>query len=508
MRRCIFLLLLLLLLISCSNREMGDVLNIAISSEPPTLDVMVNTSLISRIISVGNIYEKLFVLDSKDEIALELASGYSLSEDSRKLTIIIRDNVLFHDGNEMRAEDVCASMNRWLDKYAVANTLVHGSRFSIVDDHAIAIESTSSLALLPYLVASSPQSAIITEKEIIDALAPGEIISSYIGTGPYMLSSWNSGSSIELERFAEYKCYADTADGIWGAKRANIEKLSYKIVPDSTTRRLGLQSGQYDFINDVMSEDRPFFDMDSNIYTIDGNESGSIALVFNKKEGICKNLDFRKGVSLSLDFDSLMKACYGEIGYSTHSLYMEKEQLLWNINDNNKYSKQDLDSAKEYIKKSGYNGERIRILTANLSNLDKIAIVMKSELEKAGIESEIISVDWASMIERRKDPSSFDIYISAFSRVVLPQMKSYLSPSFPGWIDSDDYGVALISDMNNARSIEDAAMIWKEAQEYFWSTLPVLIPGHYTTAYAARSNLKGVIAQDGFFFWNAAKESL
>lgn len=508
MRKYLFILLLVLMLISCSIRKDDDALNIAISSEPPTLDVMVNTSLISRIIAVGNIYEKLFVLDSKDEIALELSSGYSLSEDSRKLTILIRDGVLFHDGKEMDADDVCASMNRWLDKYATANTFVHGSRFFVVDDHAIAIESTSSLALLPYLVASSPQSAIITEKEIIESLDPGELLSSYIGTGPYMLSSWNSGSSIELGRFSEYKCYADTSDGIWGAKRANIERLSYKIVPDSMTRRLGLQSGQYDFINDVMSEDRPFLDKDSNIYMIEGNESGSIVLVFNKKEGICRDLDFRKGVSLALDFDSLMKACYGEIGYSVHSHYMEKEQLLWSLDDSDEYNKQDLDSARQYIEKSGYNGERIRILTANLSNLDKIAIVMKSELEKAGIESEIISVDWASMIERRKDPSSFDIYISAFSRVVLPQMKSYLSPSFPGWIDSDDLGVELISNMNNARSIEDAALIWKEAQEYFWATLPVVVPGHYTTAYAARSNLNGIIAQDGFFFWNATKEHL
>ena len=499
----------LLILASCERGNDISRLNIAVSSEPPTLDVMVNTSLISRIIAVGNIYEKLFVLDGEGKIRTELAESYGITSDGRVLTIRIRDGVPFHDGKIMDAEDVVSSLNRWLDRYGTANSFVSGSRFKAIDDDTIQIESDNSLILFPYLMASAPQSAVITEKRIIDSLESGELLTKYIGTGPYKLSSWRSGDRIELSRFDDYKKYGESSSGVWGQKNAYIDMLSYQFVPDSVTRRLGLQSGQFDFINDVMSEDRPVFERDENIYTIEGGESGSIALVFNKKEGIGTDVDFRKAVSLLLDYDSLLKACYGDYGYAVHSDYMEKEQTLRSVDaSENPYKGQNIELAKKFLDRSGYNGKSVRILTSNLSNLDKIAVAMKSDFERVGIESEIESVDWASMIEKRKDSSLWDIYISAYSRVALPQMKSYLSPSYPGWIDETEEGMELLQEMNNTKSVEEASIIWQNAQRSFWESVPVVIPGHYTTVYGARKSVKGIISQDGFFFWNAEKEEL
>lgn len=494
-----------ILLFSCAKEGSGNYINIAISSEPPTLDVMVNTSLISRIIAVGNIYERVVVLDGDEHIRPELATNYELSSDGKSLTFSLRDNVMFHDGTLMTADDVAASLNRWLDRYSAAESFVHGSRFYSIGSNTIAIESSSSLTLFPFLLASAPQSAVIMPKRIIDGLEEGELVNEYIGTGPYRLSSWKSGESIILEKFPEYKSYADQSNGIWGKKEANIENLVYYFVSDSATRRIGLQSGQYDFINDVMSDDRAIFEKDNSISILEGGESGSIALVFNKKEGIGRDLLFRKGVSLALDYDSLLKACYGDYGYAVHSDYMEKEQMLWTVDGVNRYMGQDIPLAKDYISKSQYSGEKFRILTSNLSNLDKIAIAMASDLKKVGIDSEIISVDWASMIELRKNPSAWDIYISAFSRVPLPQMKSYLSPSFPGWIDEDDRGVVILNQMSQVANLDVASSLWRDAQKELWESIPAIIPGHYITAYASRDSIEGVINQDGFFFWNARK---
>ncbi len=498
---------LLLFCISCKKDDDTSSLAIAISSEPPTLDVMVNTSLISRIVAVGNIYEKLFVLDGDGSIRTELADDYNFSPDGKRLEIRIREGVLFHDGKTMDVYDVVSSLNRWLEKYAVANSFVSGSRFEILDERTIVIDSPSSLILFPYIMASSPQSAIITEKSIIDSLDSGELITKYIGTGPYKLSSWKSGDQIVLSRFEEYSQYGDSSNGLWGTKRANIETLDYKFVPDSVIRRIGLQSGQFDFINDVMSEDRSYFEKDNGIYMIGGSESGSIALVFNKKEGIGCDVDFRRAVSLSLDYDSIMKACYGNYGYSLHSDYMEKEQTSWVVDDiDNPYKGQNRERAKEMLSKSSYRGQKIRILTSNLSNLDKIALAIKSDFDKVGIECEIITTDWTSMIEKRKDPSSWDIYISAYSKVSIPSMKSYLSSTYPGWIDEEDVGMKILEKVNHSKSIEEASDLWSEAQKDFWRSVPVVIPGHYITVYGARRELEGVICQDGFFFWNAKKE--
>ena len=105
-----------------------------------------------------------------------------------------------------------------------------------------------------------------------------------------------------------------------------FEQIIFSIVPDSTTRRLGLERGDYDFINDVMSYDIPDLEKNEDIRLLGGEESGSIALVFNKRSMLGSSPSFRRAVAYALDYDGVMKACYGTSGYSIHSDYMEKEQ--------------------------------------------------------------------------------------------------------------------------------------------------------------------------------------
>lgn len=505
MKKILVLLLFVISLFSCSDNSSSDVLKVAISSEPPMLDVMMSTSLISRLVSVGNIYEKLVVLDGDGKIRCELAEEYTLSDDMKSIEFKIRDGVKFHDGSLLDSNDVVQSLNRWIDLYAAARTFVGDNRFVATPDGIVRMDSDSSLALFPYLLASAPQSAVIMPSEVISSVKNGETINNYIGTGPYYLDSWTSGEKLVLKRFDSYVSCSDEANGIWGRKDANIPVLEYYVVSDSTTRRLGLQSGQYDFINDLMSDDRDAFSDTSKYQIIQGGESGSIALVFNKKEGIGTDLNLRKGISLALDPDSLLRACYGDFGYNVHSDYMEKEQTTWVASDVNPYQGQDIALAMKYLNASNSKGP-VRILTSNLSNLDKIALAMESDLGKVGLDVEIISVDWASMIEKRKDSSAWDIYISAFSRVPIPQLKSYLSPNFPGWINQEEEALGLMEEMNHALSMDEAALLWKDAQSKLYESVPAIIPGHYITAYAAKSNIKGIINQDGFFFWNSKME--
>ena len=72
MRLLLVLLCLLLSLVSC-KKESSDTIRIALSQEPVTTDIMVNTSLSGRLIFLGNVYEKLLVLDEEGNIRPELA---------------------------------------------------------------------------------------------------------------------------------------------------------------------------------------------------------------------------------------------------------------------------------------------------------------------------------------------------------------------------------------------------------------------------------------------------
>ena len=498
MRKVLPFILLLILIVSCSPEDGSGRINIACAQEPVTLDVMTNSSLTGRLIASGNIYEKLLVEDADGNIREELCSSWGLSNDNRTLTFTIREGVMFHDGRVMTAEDVCASMNRYLDLYSRASETAGGARFIVEDERTVSITSENSLLFLPSLIASSPQEAIVMPSYLINGTG---LVTEIIGTGPYKLAAWNQGEKIVLEAFDAYSEYGDGSSGRWGQKRAQNESLTYWFVPDSVTRLLGLESGQYDFINDAMSSDFSRISSNGNLRLIDGDESGSIVLVFNKKEGPFTSVKLRRAVSYALSSETLMAACYGSDGWNASSEYMESSETLWLGGKDNPYAKQDMEKAEELLE--GENVPTLRILTSNISNLDRIAVVVKEELEKVGLRCEIITLDWASFIERRNSFSAWDIYISAFTTVPLPQMKSYFSPSFPGWMEEESDAYRVIKSLSSASTMEEAAEIWKDGQEILYDYAGVYVAGHYTTAYASSAKLDNIIVQNGFYFWKS-----
>ena len=485
----ILLLLLFVLLVSCKAEDDG-ILSVAVAQEPPTLDVMVNASVSGRNILVGNVYERLFTIDGASIVPC-LAEGYELTDDGHTLEIEIRKGVSFHDGSSLDAEDVVSSLNRWLDVYGNAEKLVDGATFEISEGKVV-IHSSSSLALLPYMLASSPQAAVIVPSASLSDLTENGLLKNAPGTGPYVVESWLPGDSIELDVF----------EGYWGDK-PEIEAIKYSFVSDPVTRVLGIESGLYDFIDTVPSDDIPTL-RDKGIELNQGGENGSIVLIFNKKEGISCDNDFRKAVSLLIDRDALMKACYGDYGYSVQSDYRDGESI-WSVASSlDPYGEENDERGLEYLEAAGYDGQTVRILSSNLSNLDKIAVALSSELEEAGVDTELIILDWAAFSDMKWNSSRWDIYISATSSVILPIEKGYLFPSGAGGFD-DEESERLIGMLSEASAEEEAVAIWNEAQKRLWEYIPVIVPGHYSTVYAS-SGVSGVDFSDGYSFRRAVLE--
>ena len=489
MRRILLILIACTLFVSCVAERDGSVLSVATAQEPPTLDVMVSSSVSGRNIAVGNVYERLLSIDEDGNIVPCLASAYELMDAGHTLVLTLQQDVHFHDGSVLTPEDVVSSLNRWLSVYSNTRKITGESMFH-AEGNNIVIEASSSLALLPLMLASSPQAAVVLPASSVSSLTDNGLVIDAPGTGPYVLAEWATGAYIELKAFDEY----------WGDK-PEIDEIRYNFVSDPVTRRLGLESGQYDFIDMVSSDDVPSLEKNSSIELHEGGETGSIVIVFNKKEGISRDQDFRRAISLLIDREELMRSCYGDYGFSLHSDYMENGK--WSVDSSlDVYGREDEELATKFLDASSYEGKGVRILSSNLSNIDKIAITLSSELEKEGINTEIIIMDWASFMEKRRDPSSWDIYVSAASSVVLPVEKGYLFATSPGGFDDKELS-SMISELASSSSIEDAVEIWKRAQIGLWEYVPVIIPGHYATVYASSSSLHDIDFTDGYHFRNA-----
>lgn len=486
-----------------SEMKLKEQLDIAIISENAVYDLHKSSSTGSRTALCGTVFEQIVTLNGKSEPVPELCESYEVNDTATEYTFKLREGVLFHDGTEMTSADAVASLNRWIDSYSAVRDLVGEERFEAVDEYTIKISTESPCVTLLYLMAGGSQRAVITTEKCTKNEDSDGNMQEIIGTGPYKFAEWKLDQYTMLERFDDYVPYGDPEaepDGWAGYKHAYSDRICLWVVPDEATRIAGLQTGQYDSIN-VSDSMVPTIETNENvqIYT---EEGGQVAIVFNKQQGLCSDLNMRKAINAIVNCDELMIVSYGG-SYTLNSCYMEENQELWNTDaGSDNYNTQDMDAAKEYMNAAGYSGETLKILASSDNNFDKIAIVLEQQLENQGIDCELTTVDWGTFSEYRNDPDRYDLYISSFSSVPVPRLRLYFGSNYAGWTNDAEL-TKLWEPYNQALSLDEAADAWKAVQEYCWDYLPIINLGHYQSINAMNADMQGVIYQSSGYYWNA-----
>ena len=487
------------------NATYKETLHIAVSQQAPSLDLHKNSTLIARQMCDGTVFEKLVTLNAKAEAVPELCESYEVSEDGKTITFVLRKGVKFHDGSEMTADDVVASMNRWLEGFSSAGNMVGDARFEKVDDYTVKIVGETPLILLPAMIAGAAQPAAITTAEACADEDSNGFLKNYIGTGPYKFTEWKQDQYVRLDRFDDYVPYGtegEPMDGWAGYKAAPTKTLEFDIVPDQATATAGIEAGQYDCIFNVKDDDYARLEANPEL-TTSRTQMGSIAFIFNHKEGLGAEQYFRTAVNTAIDCDEVLTSCFGG-GYELGSCYMDAGQPFWASEAGSEnYNLHDPEKAKEILAEGGYAGSTFRILAATLNKMDSMAVVLKSELEEIGVPVELTIGDWATLTDYRKDPSLYDMYITTFAEVPVPSLKLYYGSAYPGWSDDEKLST-LFSEMTSATTLDDAKAKWDELQGYSWEYLPIICPGHYLGMFAMDKDLEGVnMYSGGPKFYNA-----
>lgn len=192
----------------------------------------------------GEMYAQSILYDTLVSITEDgykgcLAESWTISEDGKIYTFKIRDGVTFSDGAVCDANAILANFNAiienkerhtWLE---MMNLLVG---VSAPDDHTFVIElSEAYYPMLTELGCIRPF-AMISPNCMIDG-STKDGVSGYIGTGPYVLTDFETDQYAVFERNENY----------WGEK-PEIERITVKVIPDNQTRIMALESGEIDLI--------------------------------------------------------------------------------------------------------------------------------------------------------------------------------------------------------------------------------------------------------------------
>ncbi|MDO4321694.1 MAG: ABC transporter substrate-binding protein [Lachnospiraceae bacterium] len=495
--------------VSAAESEYKDELHIALGAEPANLDIVANSATVSVEVADGTIFESLVTVNENYEPIPELAESWEISDDNTVYTWHLRQGIKFHNGDEMVAEDVAASLNRWLENAGNAQTMIGETQFVAADTYTVTLTMEKGCAYVNELMGGLGQRAVIMPKSVVDAVDESGLISEYIGTGPYKFVEWKDQQQIHLTRFDEYQPYGTEGEfsGWGGYKAAYTKDIYFDIVADSSTVTAGLQTGEYDIATEISNDNLDLFE-DNDDYKVTLQECQMSFLVFNKQEGKGADQTVRQAIQAAINCDEVMYGTYGrEDMYSIYSSYTFKDITDWYSEAGSEYYNQgDPEKALELWKEAGMtDDDAFTILAPNDDEAFYAeALICQNQLEKAGIKCELLTFDWSTYASFKYDhPDQYDAFITSFTPKVLPTLNLYLSATWSGWV-SDERILGDLEEIAANQSKEDAIKIWDDLQGYMYETsVPVVKFGSSIKNMVTSSKVEGAELFEHVVYSNA-----
>ncbi|WP_368653190.1 ABC transporter substrate-binding protein [Ornithinibacillus sp. 4-3] len=486
---------------SSGEQTAGGDLQFVLNTQPPTIDPIMSTATATRDIS-RHIYETLVTIDSAYEPQPMLAESWEISEDGLTYTFNLREGIKFHNGEEMTADDVVASMNRWLERSSTAQSLIGEGTFEEVDKYTVELKLQEPSIFVLLALGGTLQFPGIMPKEIVEA-ATETGVEEHIGTAPFKFVEWKQDQYVHLEKFEDYTPREETADGLAGERIAYFDNVYINFVPDPNTQLGGVTTGQY-HIGHGMS-----YDMFDQLESAEDVEAvapiiGQYGIVFNKFEGQFAEVKMRQAVNAALNLEDIANAALGG-KYRMSSSYMQVEQEAWASTEGEElYNNPDPDKVQALLDEINYDGEPLTFITSReYSYMYDSAVIIKEQLEQVGIKVDLEVYDWATVLTLRDDPSKWDLLITGFPMTMTPVEQLFYNDT---WIDGpeDEKTEQLLKDIATADTIEEAKVFWDELQGHSWEILPILKISDYTTVMGVNKNIEGFLYLDGPVFWNTS----
>src|SRR3954449_1877127 len=218
-------------------------LRIGLAEDPDMLDPTLGRTYVGRIV-FATFCDKLFDIDEKLNILPQLALSHETSADGKEVTIKLRPNVKFHDGEPFDAEAAKFSLERHLTLPGSFRKpeLAALDHVEVVDPLTIKLVLKSPFSpLIPQL--TDRAGMMVSPKA---AKAEGDKFGLHpVCAGPYKFVERVQQDRIVFEKFADY----------WNKDNVHIDRIVYLPIVDATVRLANLKSGGLDLIERLLATD-------------------------------------------------------------------------------------------------------------------------------------------------------------------------------------------------------------------------------------------------------------
>jgi peptide/nickel transport system substrate-binding protein len=255
-------------------------------------------------------YEGLLeYVPGSSDVRGQLAETWEVSDDGLVYTFHLKPGVKFHDGTDADASAWVASIERRRARNQGPAFMTKGLTPTAPDPLTLVLTLDVPNIAFPHYLAcpwrffvSSPTT--LAANEVDGDLGVGWLATHDAGTGPYMFTEAVPGTSYALEAFPDW----------WGGT-PQVGRIELSVIPDAATRRLQLESGDFDIVAGGLSfEDIEHFRSDPNFTVVANQAPGLMAFELNPFDGVMSDPELRAAVYGAIDRQAALDQVYkGEV---------------------------------------------------------------------------------------------------------------------------------------------------------------------------------------------------
>ena len=329
---------------------------------------------------LNQIYDTLLYYspDGTKDPEPRIAESYEISDDGLDYTFHLRDDVTFHDGTPVTADDVVFSIELYKASEYQGSQISMLSSVEATDEHTVVCHLDAPYS--PFLQGIC--SPMIASKAYYES-SEDDFVNNPIGTGPYKFVSRAKGSNIKLEANEDY--YRGAPE---------IKEVTFEVIPDSSTKAIALQTGEVNFA-EIDSATKPQLEANPAITIAEVPTSAFSYIAMNTEKEPFNDVKVRQAINYAIDRDNLVAVCYdGEA--EVNSNICAKERFGYS-DDQFQYT-YDPEKAKELLAEAGietpYDLGEI-LVAEKYSNL---ATVIQNDLKAVGLDVTISVKEFNSYI--------------------------------------------------------------------------------------------------------------
>ena len=370
----------------------SDSVAIGIKLAPVSLDIRNQSGSALEQLLIGNVYEALVSRNSNNEVEPGLAKSWTISNDGLTYTFKLNEHMNFSNGDTLDATDVAWSINQLKAKQYYNSDQVENLKQASASD-ATTVKLTLSRPDANMLWYLSGRPGLVFDKD-----ARYDAKTTAIGSGPYMVKSFDSSSKLVLQANPKY----------WGsAHKARTTTVTVRFLPDDNAALNALTSGDVQVLSPVNANMTGKL-KSSGKYTVKATEgSDKFVLAFNCTGAKTADKRVRQAIRYAINHKEIIASRGGvdaALGGPIPSVDPGYEDLtgLYPYNPA---------KAKSLMQQAGYSTNHPLKLTLTYANVygSELGEQLRSQLSHIGIDLNVNTVEFSTWLQDVHTNGDYDL---------------------------------------------------------------------------------------------------